>query len=141
MRWDIRVGIHLFIAAAFFAVSVMVAPDYLHPTEVMREIMFWVGLAGSILFVIAAFRTAIQGEKLIAGKGHRRRVIALYGMVTCSVGFLGFAATYFWPGEPSRVVEVSESPSSNEALKQKTKNFRMRHKITALFPRFRGLMV
>ena len=123
MRWDIRFGIHLFIAAAFFAVCVMVAPDYLHPTETIREVMFWVGLTGTILFVMAAFRTALQGERFISGKGHRRRVIALYGMVTCIVGFLGFAAAYLWPGEPLQVVKTSEVPSTNEVLRIKTRNF------------------
>lgn len=42
--------------------------------------------------------------------GHRRRMISIVGMLVCGVGFLVFAAAYFWP-ERGVEVSVATAPS------------------------------
>lgn len=98
MRWDIKIASYFFTAAAFFAVCVMAAPDYLHLTGISSAVCFWSGLIGAVCFTTAGFRAALLGEAFRPQVGHARRMIGLYGMVACAVGFLGFAATYLWMG-------------------------------------------
>jgi hypothetical protein len=51
-------------------------------------------------------------------KNRQKRVIALIGMIVCSIGFAGFAAFYFWPSgisesnEASKVEAVLAQPSA-----------------------------
>lgn len=111
MRWDIRVTAHFFIAAAFFAVCVMVAPDYLQITGALRAICFWGGLVGGILFGVAGFVAAFRGEAIAPRRGHRRRMIGLYGMVASGIGLLGFATAYFLPASN---VPMSKTPHERE---------------------------
>jgi hypothetical protein len=40
-------------------------------------------------------------------KNRQKRVIALIGMIVCSIGFAGFAAFYFWPQGTEAAVEAS----------------------------------
>jgi len=110
MRWDIRANWYWWLAAAFLALAVwaVIAPDYLHQylSDTARGIVFWVSLAGVILFAGAGLIAAIRGESKAPQQGHIRRMIAAYGMTLCAVGFAFFAALYFWPA-------VKEGPGAN----------------------------
>ena len=97
MRWDIKVTVYLSFAAAFLAILVMVAPDVLSLSDGAKTVAFWVGLTGAIVFGTAGFRAAIVGERQALLKGHKRRMVGLYGMIICVVGLIGFASVYFWP--------------------------------------------
>jgi hypothetical protein len=99
MRWDIRIAAYFFMAAACLAVCAVAAPDYLSLTGIAGLLCFWGGMLGAILFAVAGFRAAFLGEEFKPKKGHRRRMIGLYGMVVCAVGLLGFSAAYFWPSK------------------------------------------
>ena len=46
-------------------------------------------------------------------RGYLRRMISLYGMLACGLGFSGFAAAYFWPSENSK--GLSQNLSEAEA--------------------------
>ncbi len=127
MRWDIRIAAHFFVAAAFFAVCVMAVPDYLHLTGISSAACFWGGLLGAALFAVAGFRSALLGERYAASRGHHRRMIGLYGMVTCAVGFIGFAGAYFWPNTLRNAIENSTTQSAQEQEKTEHRPPSFRH--------------
>jgi hypothetical protein len=114
MRWDIRVTAHFYVSAAFLSVCIMFAPDVLHFGETARDIGFFIGLIGAILFGILGFRAALREEQSTPKLEHRRRMLAIYGMVVFGAGFLGCAAWYFfWPDkEPPQKMSVETTTAT-----------------------------
>lgn len=115
MRWDVKVTVYFSFSAAFLAVFAMVAPDVLHLTEATKIITFFGGLGGAVLFGAAGFRAAIIGEKAAPQKGHKRRMIGLYGMIVCSIGLLSFATLYFWPEQKAKIASHSTNADAKSS--------------------------
>jgi hypothetical protein len=88
----------------------MVAPDYLGLGEIARASIFWLSLCGAALFAAAGFRSAVLGEADLPPGGHASRMISLYGMIICAVGFAGFATTYFLHRRPAK--EPTQAPTA-----------------------------
>ena len=126
MRWDIKIAVYLYHAAGFLAVAVMAAPEYLHLSEIANAICFWGGLLGAIMFSTLAFRAAFLGESFKPQRGHVRRMIGLYGMLACGLGFVGFAAAYFWPARssPDTVVHNTSSTALDYTIKLRCDRYR-----------------
>jgi len=78
----------------------MAAPDYI---EILREEpspFFWGGLISTVGLIGTAISIA-RGEATEPRYGHKRRMIALAGMIIFGLGFVGSAALYFWPMRPT----------------------------------------
>ena len=114
MRWDIRIANHYYGAAACLAVCLMAAPVAFHLEGLVASALFWLSLTGALVLTLAGFRASIKGEKATPLKGHIRRMIGLYGMVICGVGFIGFAAAYLWPGGSESSPNAAASQTSEE---------------------------
>lgn len=100
MRWDIKFAVLLFFASLLAGVAVMVAPDVLHLTDPEKQVVFWTGLAGASTLMLAAIVVALKGEVEEERRGRKARMLSLFGMIVCIIGFAGFAITYFWPASP-----------------------------------------
>jgi hypothetical protein len=100
MRRDFQIAILLALAAIPAGVALMAAPYYAEEAlKAFAPQCFWGGLGLTVFLIIFAFVIAIRGEAAEPRIGHKRRMIALTGMVVCGIGFGGFAAAYFWPSE------------------------------------------
>jgi hypothetical protein len=111
MRKDFKIAILCAGSAVPLGVALMAAPDYLHIPPAYLGLCFWGGLGLTALLLGAAVVIAIKGEAGEPRIGHKRRMIALVGMIVCGIGFLGFAGAYFWPAAISaRVGDVPAAP-------------------------------
>jgi hypothetical protein len=61
----------------------------------------------AIVLFLLGVGSALQGEARTLRRGHKRRMVSLLGMVICGLGFVAFAAAYFWPSGPQ-----TDSPSA-----------------------------
>lgn len=112
MRWDIKVAAHFYVAAAFLAVCVMAAPVAFHIEGQLSVILFWMSFAGAAVFTFAGFRAGLRGEAQASRRGHLRRMIGLYAMLVCGIGFIALAATFFWPNQGEQDAGVAEKAAS-----------------------------
>lgn len=111
MRRDFQVAILLALAAIPAGVALMAAPYYAESAlKAYAAQFFWGGLGLTALPLLGAIIIAVRGEAAAPKAGHGRRMIALAGMIVCGLGFLGFAAAYFWP--------TGRTPTNNEATHQ-----------------------
>ena len=116
MRWDIRVAAHFFIAAVFVAVCVMAAPAGFRIEGTPALVLFWAGLIGAAVFTVAGFRTGLQGEQKTPPRGHKRRMVALYGMIIFGLSWFGFESVYFWPVSGRNTSTPSSNAKSNDLV-------------------------
>src|ERR1700730_17099921 len=113
MRKDFQIAVLLALAALPAGVALMAAPDYIPLLKEYPGPFFWGGLILAAGLIAAAITIAVRGEASEPRAGHRRRVIALTGMVIFGFGFLGSAAVYFWPmrstiSEASSLAQLAE---------------------------------
>jgi hypothetical protein len=94
MRRDFQVAILLALAALPAGVALMAAPEYFGVLKEYPGTFFWGGLLLTAALIGAAIVIAIRGEAGEPIAGHKRRMIALAGMIGCGAGFAGL---YFWP--------------------------------------------
>jgi hypothetical protein len=97
MRKDFQIAILLALAAIPAGVALMAAPEYVGVLKEYPAPFFWVGLILAVGLIGAAIVIALRGEASEPRSGHRRRMIALVGMIVFGLGFVGSAAVYFWP--------------------------------------------
>ena len=116
MRRDSQIAILLGFAAIPAGVALMAAPYYAEAIlKAYASKFFWGGLLVTILLLSAAIAIAARGEKTEPRLGRRRRMIALGGMIVCALGFVGFAAAYFWPSRhPGLSVSSKMMPLTSE---------------------------
>jgi len=85
------------LAALPGGVALMAAPEAFPFLKAYPLPFFWGGFGLTAVLLGAAIIIAFRGEALEPRKGHKRRMIALNGMIVCGLGFLGFSTAYFWP--------------------------------------------
>src|ERR1700730_1337483 len=95
MRKDFQIAVLLALAALPAGVALMAAPDYIPLLKEYPGPFFWGGLILAAGLIAAAITIAVRGEASEPRAGHRRRMIALTGMVIFGFVFLGSAAVYF----------------------------------------------
>ncbi len=100
MRRDFQIAILLALAAIPAGVALMAAPEYIGILKEYPGPFFWGGLIVAAVLIGAAIIIAFRGEASQPRSGHRRRMIALAGMIIFGLGFVGAAAVYFWPTRP-----------------------------------------
>jgi Leucine-rich repeat (LRR) protein len=94
----LRPGFYYAIASVPLMGAGVFGPDVFHFSPEAKGIAFYLCLAAAMLFLIVGAAKEYKDElKAPRYQGHGRRVIAIFGMLICGVGFLGFAAAYFWP--------------------------------------------
>ncbi len=123
MRPDFKIAILLALAAIPAGVALMAAPEYIGILKEHPGPFFWGGLILASGLIGAATIIAVRGEALEPRSGHRRRMIALAGMVICGVGFLGFSALYFWPTATTKKSAVAASESTSALANQTLPGF------------------
>lgn len=122
MRWDVRITNHYYAAAAFLAVCLMAAPVAFHLEGAISLIIFWIALIGAVAFSLAGLIASLHGEESKPAKGHVRRMVSLYGMLACGLGFIGFMASYLFPGSTAEAPSVATpQPQSLQASIPQTK--------------------
>jgi hypothetical protein len=109
-------GFYYTIASVPLMIAGTVAPDIFHLPVQMKEIIFFVCMAAAL---ICLFVGAIKEKKAEVGRhlrpGYKRRMIAIYGMLGCGLGFIGFMGAYFWPDDHIKQThEVAESVSDHQ---------------------------
>jgi hypothetical protein len=99
-----KFGFYYAIAAVPLMIAGVVAPDVFHLSPQRKEVTFFLCMAAAFVCVFIGARKEYKAESgNIRNLGHRRRMIAIYGMFFCGLGFIGFASAYFWPGgEPEQ---------------------------------------
>lgn len=100
MRRDYQIAILLGLSAFPTGIALMAAPYYAE--ALLKQYAagcFWAGLGLTVILLVAAIVLALKGEASEPQKGHRRRMVALAGMVISGACFVAFAAAYFWPGK------------------------------------------
>ena len=112
MGMAIRLGAGFFytLASVPLMIAGVVAPDVFHLTIRVKEIVFFGCMASAFVSVIVGAAKEIQQEGGDSStSGHRLRMIAIYGMLICGLGFFAFAAAYFWPLSESVPVDTPHS--------------------------------
>jgi Leucine-rich repeat (LRR) protein len=93
----LRPGFYYAIASVPLMGAGVFGPDVLHLSQPAKKIAFYLCLAAAVLLLIVGAAKEYKDElRASRSLGHGRRVIAILGMLICGVGFLGFAAAYFW---------------------------------------------
>jgi hypothetical protein len=87
-------GILLMLAGVFGAEAF----DLTHQQKVFAFVVT-TGLAIGLVLIGAIKEIRTEIKKLEAA-GHRRRMVAIAGMLVCGLGFLSFTGMYFWPSSP-----------------------------------------
>jgi hypothetical protein len=104
---------HLFLWLAAAALSVSLGGlEYIpflkeHPGSFIGFLIL------AVVLLLLGVGSALQGEARTPRPGHKRRMVSLLGMVICGLGFVAFAAAYFWPSglqtdSPSAVAKLAE---------------------------------
>jgi hypothetical protein len=116
MHIDRRIAILGLLGTAALAVAMMAAPLlFADLPRWLLEILFWGGLLLATTLIGTSIVVAFLGEASEPPIGHRRRMIALLGMIISGISFLTFAAIYFWPERPTPTVAslaAATTPSS-----------------------------
>jgi len=110
MRRDFQIAILLALAAIPAGVALMAAPEYIGILKEYPGPFFWGGFALTAGLFGAAIAIAFRGEAAEPESGHRRRMIALIGMIIFGLGFLGSATVYFWPARS--ITDLAGTPES-----------------------------
>jgi hypothetical protein len=109
MRSAPRFGFYYTIAGVLLMGAGIFGPDVFHLSPGGKEIAFFLLMAAAFVCVLVGAIKEIQSEaKDSVGEGHRRRMIALIGMLVSGLAFIAFAGVYFWPP----ALEQVESPKS-----------------------------
>jgi hypothetical protein len=127
MRSSLGPGFFYAIASVPLMLAGVVGPDVFHLSDQLKELTFFACMALAFLCVLLGAWKEIQEEKTeVRSKGHRRRMIAIWGMALCGLGFIGFTCAYFWPllptgrlplsGDPQDSREPARSPSERVAI-------------------------
>jgi hypothetical protein len=106
----LRSGFYYALAGVPLMGAGVFGPDVLHLPQEGKEVTFYLCLVAAILFVIVgAVKEYGVETKAPRTTGHRRRMIAIAGMLACGIGFLGFTAAYFWPANAEKTSMVSNA--------------------------------
>jgi membrane protease YdiL (CAAX protease family) len=97
MHKEFKFHTWLWMAAFFVAAAFLWVLDAVPALKAYPEIAFGISMALALSCLVMAIRAALKDEEKAPVAGHKRRMIALGGMIVCGIGFLGFAAAYFWP--------------------------------------------
>jgi hypothetical protein len=97
------------LAALPGGVALMAAPEAFPFLKAYPLPFFWGSFGLTAVLLGAAIIIAFRSEAMEQRRGHKRRMIALSGMIVCGLGFLGFFAAYFWPATQGT---LSASPAS-----------------------------
>src|ERR1700730_14099977 len=108
MRIRFQMAILLALAALPAGVALMAAPEYISILKEYPGPFFWGGLILASGLILAAIVIAVHGEASEPKAGHRRRMIALTGMVVCGLGFILFSGIYFWPQRSTNPLQSAE---------------------------------
>jgi hypothetical protein len=95
MRRDYLIAIILAVSAIPGGTALMAAPEYLHLTGTSLAFTFWGGVVLTLILILAAVAVALRGEAQSPPKGHRRRMVAIWGMAVFGCGFLICAIWFF----------------------------------------------
>jgi len=94
----------------------VVAPDVFHLSPQMKEIIFFVCMAAAFVMILIGAIKEIRAEaKNRLKQGYQRRMIAVLGMLLCGLGFLVFAAIYFWPTNVENLSEAAKPQTQHTA--------------------------
>jgi MFS family permease len=138
MRIDFKIAILLAVASIPAGVALMAAPEYFAFLKEYPGLFFWGGLILTAVLIGAAIGIALRGEAREPRRGHRRRMVALAGMIVFGIGFLVCAGIYFRPSSWSQteiplgslelqtpIMELYHKQSKNEWLPQCGLSFRI----------------
>jgi hypothetical protein len=126
-----RLGAGFFYAVASVPLMIagIVGPDVFHLSAGSKELVFFGCMAAAFVCVIAGADKEIKDESSDRNAaGRRRRMISIYGMLICGLGFIGFAAVYFWPSVESSAGQAQAKPGplaglTNAQLRERTLAF------------------
>ncbi len=97
MRRDFQIALLCALSAIPAGVAMIEAPEYFPILKTYPGAFFYGSSTFTIGLLGAAVLIAIRGERDAEREGAKNRMIPLIGMIVCGIGFLGFAAWYFWP--------------------------------------------
>jgi hypothetical protein len=108
-----RFGFYYAIASIPLMGAGILGPDVLPLSPEWKAATFYVCVALALLCVIVGAFKELQDETAEGrAPGHRRRMIAIVGMLSCGVGFVGFATAYFWPTVPKSAQHEPKAAAS-----------------------------
>jgi len=112
VRPGLGAGFYYALAGVALMLAGVVAPDVFHLTPRMKELVFFGCMAAAFLCVIAGAAKEARSESASPTKrGHKRRMIAIYGMLISGLTFIAFATAYFWPTEDA-TTEATKPPDA-----------------------------
>jgi hypothetical protein len=111
MHLDRRITFLLFLAASALALAAIPAADLIKDIPMAGK---WIISAICVLaafgFFVRAAIIAWQDEKAAPTSLRKRKMIGLVGMTICGLGFIAFAAFYFWPSAASQSKHQAYTP-------------------------------
>jgi hypothetical protein len=108
MRAPLKAGFYYAASAVPLMIAGLVGADAFGASAQTREIIFFLCLATALGMIIVGATKEVRNEaSAISKSGHGRRVIAIWGMGVCGLGFLAFAGAYFWPSKPIQEADAS----------------------------------
>jgi hypothetical protein len=125
-----RFGFYYALASIPLMGAGVFGPDVFHLSVEAKTVAFYVclGLA-SLCVVIGAIKELRAEADAAVVPGHRRRMISIAGMFICGIGFLTFAAIYFWPQRSSN----SASSPAAAAVTPSTTHKPWKHELEDLY--------
>jgi hypothetical protein len=114
MAWGPRAGFYYALAAIPLTVAGMYGAEALDLTHTQKTIVAVATLAVALVLIGIGAMTELRAERQThTTTGHRRRMIAIGGMLIFGIGFLGVAGAYFWPSTEDKISESTiTSPHS-----------------------------
>ena len=98
----------------------IVGPDIFHASEEVKKAVFAICVVLALTCLVVGHVKEKRGEAADIRPGHRRRMIALYGMVACGFGFVGFAAAYWWPASSPDTARAESVKIGTTSTKEQT---------------------
>lgn len=115
-----RFGFYYAVASFPLMAAGVLGPDLFPVSLEAKALAFYACLGLAFFFLLIGTFKELQVEAVDhLRRGHRRRMIAIGGMLICGMGFIGFTGAYFWPSkEAQNAAKVATFPPSEVTSQQ-----------------------
>ena len=119
MRTSPKSGFYYAAASVPLMGAGVYLPDVFHLSVRGKEIAFFACLAAAFVCVLIGAFKEIQSKSSSGSQtGRAGRMIPIFGMLVCGLGFIVFAGVYFWPSETTEPMRRPYQSLTNSDLRE-----------------------